>query len=227
MEDIIISRPMINDEWLEELSKQDVATVHEAMGQIGALTHEFRPIRNGMKMCGRALTVKCHSGDNIMLIKAISMARPGDVVIADMGRITDNGPFGEVLAVDAVMHGVRGLVVNCGVRDSAAIAKMGFPVFSTGISVFGTSKASKGTINHPIVIGNVLVNPGDIVLGDDDGVVIIPFVMAEKALAAANARTAKEVKVMERLRKGESLFTIYGYQTQFDALGITEEVTEQ
>ena len=227
MKDVIKTRPMISDELLEGLSKQDVATVHEAMGQIGALTHEFRPIINGMKMCGRALTVKCHSGDNIMLIKAISMAKPGDVVIADMGRIIDNGPFGEVLAVDALMHGVCGLVVNCSVRDTAAIAELGFPVFSTGISVFGTSKASKGTVNHPIVVGNVLVNPGDIVLGDDDGVVIIPFDIAEKALTAAEARKAKEAKVMERLRNGESLFNIYGYQKQFDALGITEEITEE
>lgn len=223
MKDVIKTRPIISDELLKGLSQQDVATVHEAMGQIGALTHEFRPIRNGMKLCGRALTVQCHSGDNIMLIKAISMATPGDVVIADMGRITDNGPFGEVLAVDAVAHGVCGLVVNCSVRDTAAIAEMNFPVFSTGISVFGTSKASRGTINHPIVVGNVLVNPGDIVLGDDDGVVVIPFDMAEKALQAANARTEKEAKVMTRIRSGESLFDIYNYQKQFDALGITEE----
>lgn len=223
MADVNYSRPIISDEILEALSEQDVATVHEAMGQIGALTHDIRPIRNGMKMCGRALTVKCHSGDNIMLIKAISMAKPGDVVIADMGRIIDNGPFGEVLAVDAVTHGVKGLVVNCSVRDTAALAKMGFPVFSAGVSVFGTSKASKGTVNQPIVVGNILVNPGDIVLGDDDGVVIIPFDMAEKALDASKARTAKEAKVMERLRNGECLFDIYGYQKKFDELGITEE----
>ena len=100
---------------------------------------------------------------------------------------------------------------------------MGFPVFSAGVSVFGTAKATKGTINHPVVCGGVTVYPGDVVLGDRDGVVVIPFDEAEKTLAAANARTAKEARVMERLRAGESLFDIYGYQKVFDALGCEEE----
>lgn len=223
MKDVVKARPMLPEELRLALAEQDVATVHEAMGRQGAMTHEIKPVEPAMRMCGRALTVKCHPGDNLMLIKAVSMAQPGDVVVADMGPIVDNGPFGEVLAVECQTKKVAGLVVTCSVRDTAAIAHMGFPVFSAGVSVFGTAKATKGTINHPVVCGGVTVYPGDMVLGDRDGVVVIPFDEAEKTLAAANARTAKEARVMERLRAGESLFDIYGYQKVFDALGCEEE----
>lgn len=221
--DVKKSRFLLREELLEQMKDLDVATVHEAMGKRGAMVHTIKPLDSKMKCCGRALTVKCHPGDNLMLIKAVSMARPGDVIVADMGHIVDNGPFGEVLAVDCVAHGCRGLVVTCSVRDSEAIVNMDFPVFSAGVSVFGTSKATKGTINHPVIVGGVLVNPGDIVLGDRDGVVVIPFAEAETVLQTAAKRRVSEAAAMERLRKGESLFEIYGYQKTFDALGITEE----
>lgn len=221
--DVIKTRPMVDGGVLDRLAKLDVATVHEAMGKKGAMTHDIRPVDDKMKLCGRALTVKCHPGDNIMLIKAVSMAKSGDVIVADMGNIIDNGPFGEVLAVDCVSHGCAGLVVSCSVRDSEALVDMNFPVFSAGISVFGTSKATKGTVNHPVVVGGVLVNPGDIILGDRDGVVVIPFDEAEKTIEAANKRRNSEAAVMERLRNGESLFDIYHYQKVFDSLGVTEE----
>ena len=151
------------------------------------------------------------------------MAQPGDVIVADMGPIIDNGPFGEVLGVDCRCHGVNGLVMTCGVRDTEALCNMDFPVFSTGVSVFGTSKATKGTINHPVIVGNVLVKPGDVILGDWDGVVVIPCEEAADILALSQSRRDKEANVMERLRAGESLFDIYGYQEMFRALDITEE----
>lgn len=221
--DVRKTRPIVGDDVLEGLAKMDVATIHEAMGKRGAMIHEIKPLDHGMKCCGRALTVKCHPGDNLMLIKAVSMAQPGDVIVADMGHIIDNGPFGEVLAVDCVAHGCRGLVVTCSVRDSEALVEMNFPVYSAGVSVFGTSKATKGTINHPVIVGGVLVNPGDIILGDRDGVVVIPHQEAETSLAAAEKRRASEAVTMEKLRNGASLFELYGYQKTFDALGITEE----
>lgn len=223
MEDVRKTRPYISENLLAAYRVLDVATVHEALGKRGAMVHQIKPLDPDMKMCGRALTVKCHAGDNIMLIKAASMARPGDIVVADMGNILDNGPFGEVLAVDCQMRGCEGLVVTCSVRDSEALVRMKFPVFSAGVSVFGTSKASKGTINHPVVVGGVLVNPGDLVLGDRDGVVIVPESEAESVLAAARTRREKEAEVIRRLKAGESLFDIYGYHKTFEGLGISEE----
>lgn len=223
MKDIIKTRPMLSDELLQSYAQQDVATVHEAMGKRGAMVHTIRPISDNMRCAGRALTVKCHAGDNLMLIKAVSMAQPGDVIVADMGNIVDNGPFGEVLAVECLHRGVAGLVVSCGVRDSSAIVAREFPVFSAGISVFGTEKAVKGSINHPVIVGNVFVRPGDMVLGDSDGIVVVPFEEAQRTIEEANKRRDKEAVVMQRLENGESLFDIYQYRKVFDALGVTEE----
>lgn len=223
MEDVIKTRPIVSVELIEKLKEQDAATVHEAMGRCGAMTPDIKPVDPSMKLCGRALTVSCHSGDNLMLIKAVSMMEPGDVIVADMGHIHDNGPFGEVLAIDCIAHKAAGIVFNCCVRDSEALARLAFPTFSSGLCVFGTVKESKGTINHDVVVGGISVHPGDIVLGDRDGVVVIPHEEAEKTLAAANARREKEARVMERLQRGESLFEIYGYQKTFDKLNITVE----
>ena len=215
--------PEWDPQLLKEFREQPSATVHEAMGRRGALDPAIKPIRTEMCICGPALTVRCHTGDNLMLIKAISMARPGDVIIADMGAAVDSGPFGEVLAVDCITHGIEGLVVSCSVRDSKEIAELGFPVFSNGLCIKGTAKATLGSINHPISVGGQIVRPGDLVIGDADGIVIVPREEAPDVLKAAQERTAKEAGVMERLRKGESLFEIYGYQKTFDALHCVEE----
>lgn len=203
MYDVIRTRPMVEESLRLRASESDVATIHEAMGKKGAMNHTIRPIAREMKCCGRALTVKCHPGDNLMLIKAVSMAQPGDVIVADMGHIIDNGPFGEVLTVECISKQLAGLVLSCSVRDSAAIIRHQFPVFSAGISVYGTSKAVKGSINHPVTVGDVTVYPGDLVLGDDDGVVVIPSADVEEVLTAAEKRTAGEAITMKRLMAGE------------------------
>lgn len=210
-------------ELLEAYAGQATATVHEAMGLRGAVDPSIKPIARGMKICGSALTVQCHSGDNLMLVKAISMIRPGNVIVADMGMIVHSGPFGEVLATECQARGAAGLMVNCSVRDSQELIEMAFPVFSNGLCVFGTAKATLGTINHPISFGGVIVNPGDLILGDDDGVVVIPQSEAWEVLSAAEKRTAKENAVKERLKSGESLFDLYGYQKIFDELNYVEE----
>lgn len=215
--------PDVKKDIFEALLAHSTATVHEAMGRRGAMNAEIKPISKGMKMCGRAITVRCHAADNLMLIKAISMAKPNDVVVCDMGRLLNEGPFGEVLAVECIARSMAGLVVTSSIRDSADIIKHGFPVFSAGLSVCGTAKATLGTINHPISCGDEIVNPGDIVLGDDDGVVVIPNSEAEDVISKANERVFKEADVMKRIRNGESLFNIYGYQKVFDALGCLEE----
>lgn len=215
--------PLSDTAVLEGLKLQPAATVHEAMGRRGALDPAIKPIVRSMKTCGRALTVRCHTGDNLMLIKAINMAESGDVIVADMGAAKDSGPFGEVLAVECVTKGIAGLVVSCSVRDSIEIEELGFPVFSNGLCIKGTAKASLGTINHPICCGGQIINPGDIVLGDADGVVVVPQAEAGEVLKAAQERTKKEEEVMRRLRAGESLFDIYHYQKVLDALHCTEE----
>lgn len=223
MVNIIKTIPRCSDELLEQYQGQASATVHEAMGRRNAMDPAIKPLDRSMRLAGRALTVKCHTGDNIMLIKAISMAQKGDVIIADMGNAVANGPFGEVLAVECVTKGLAGLIFNCAVRDSREIIELGLPVFSAQICISGTAKATLGTINHPISCGGVIVNPGDIVVADADGVVTVPLDEAEEIVKAADARTAKEAEVMERLRAGESLFDIYGYQKVFDSLNCTEE----
>lgn len=220
---VIKNIPSCDASVIEALSQQSSATVHEAMGRIGALDMNIKPIARGMKLCGRAVTVGCHTGDNLMLIKAVSMIKPGDVLAVNMGRGYFSGPFGEVLAVECMARGCGGLIFDGPVRDSRELIEMGINVFSSGLSIFGTSKATLGTINHPITIGGQIVCPGDVLLGDDDGVVVIKNADAKKALELSQARVEKEEAVIKRLRAGESLFDIYGYQKVFDALGCVEE----
>lgn len=223
MLNIVKNIPDTDLELVSQLSKCAVATVHEALGKIGALEGNIKPLEPNMKLCGRAITVNCFERDNLMLIKAVSMAKKGDVIIADMGNCVNEGPFGEVLAVDAICHGIAGLVVNCSVRDSEAIIRRHFPVFSAGVSVRGTVKATLGTVNQPISIGGITVYAGDYVLGDADGVVVVPHNRIKEAIETSKEREAKEAKVMERLQNGESLFDIYNYKIVLDRLGCKEE----
>lgn len=220
---IIHKVPHCSDELLAGYRDQMAATVHEAMGRRGALDPDIKPIAKGMRVVGRALTVKCHPADNVMLVKAISMAKENDVIVVDMGGLTKIGPFGEVLATECKVKKLSGLVFNCAVRDSEAITAMGLPVFSNGICIRGTAKATLGLINHTISCGDQIIRPGDIILGDDDGVVVVPFEEAEAVLQACRERVAKEDKFIERIKNGESAFDIYNYQPLLDKLGCIEE----
>ncbi len=220
---IIHTVPRCPDDILDGFREQASATVHEAMGRKGALDPDIKPIAKGMKVVGRALTVKCHPGDNVMLVKAISMVKQDDVIVVDMGGLVKIGPFGEVLATECKAKKMGGLVFNCSVRDSAEITEMGLPVFSNGLCIRGTAKATLGTINHPISCGDQIIRPGDIILGDDDGVVVVPLEEAEAVLAASRARVAKEAGYIQRLKNGESAFDLYGYQALLDRLGCVEE----
>lgn len=223
---VIHKIPRCSDEMVEEYRKQTSATVHEAMGRRGALDPAIKPLARGMKAVGRAITVKCHPADNVMIVKAISMAKENDVLVVDMGGLEKIGPFGGVLATECKAKKLGGLVFNCCVRDSADIIAMGLPVFSTGLCIRGTMKTVLGTINHTMSCGDQVIHPGDMILGDDDGVVVIPYEELGSVLEAAKAREVKEAGYMERLRNGESAFDIYGYQKLFDALGCVEEKEE-
>lgn len=223
---INLVRPEEDAGLMNKLAECAVATVHEALGQVGAVDRAIRPLAPGMRVCGRALTVRCHPGDNLMLIKAMSMAGEGDVIVLDPGDRGECGPFGEMAAVECQAKGVAGLVTSGSVRDSEAIARRGFSAFCTGTSFRGTGKANLGEINHPVSLGGVVVNPGDYVLGDADGVVVVPHDRIAEVIERACVREAKEAAVMERLALGESLFDVYGYQEKLDALGCSYETSE-
>lgn len=216
-----IQRPSVHT--VEELSRFGAATVHEALGRIGAMHHSIKPIARGMKICGPAFTAQCHAGDNLMILKAVKEARRGDVVIADFGRIAESGPFGELIAIECQTKGLAGFLTTGSVRDSAEIIAMNFPVFASSLSIIGTVKESIGRINHPIVVGGVAVRPGDIILGDDDGVVVVPLERAEEAVRKSAEREEKENAVKEKLKAGGSVFDIYGYQKVLDRNGWVEE----
>jgi 4-hydroxy-4-methyl-2-oxoglutarate aldolase len=191
-------------------SEQDVqaianfspATIHEAQGKRGALDHRIKPISPGMRLCGPATTAQCHIGDNLMIFEAINLAKPGDVLVVSAGNNPEQGGFGDVLAAACIGRGIVGLVVDAGVRDGRGLRAIGFPVFSLGLCMKGTSKDTLGTINHPIVIGGQLVRPGDIVSADDDGVVVCDENIPE-LVKACRARDEHEEHMMALHRKGE------------------------
>lgn len=197
---------------LAQFKERETATVYEAAGKSGAMAHTIRPIAPGLKLCGSALTVRCQAADNLTLHAAIALAQAGDVIVADVGQQLEAGHWGEITTVAAQTRGVVGLVINGGVRDVAPIRDRGFPVFAGSISMKATVKASPGTINHPIVCGGVPVRPGDIVLGDDDGIVVVAQEEAEKVLAAALEREEKEADVMRRLAAGELTLDLLGFR---------------
>lgn len=187
---------------LAEVAKFAPATLHEAQGRRGALDARIKPVAPGMKFCGPALTASCHIGDNLMIFQALALAEPGDVIVLSAGNNLEQGGFGEVLCTAFKAKGVAGFVVDAGVRDGAALRAMGFPVFSLGLSMKGTVKETLGTINQPITIGGELIRPGDIVAGDDDGVVVVRHEEALEVAKASFEREEKEAKAMERFRSG-------------------------
>lgn len=220
---IIKNIPRPEAEVVERFSRHGSATVHEAMGRFGAMNRAIKPLARGMKVCGPAFTVKAQAGDNVMILRAIRDARPGDIIVVDCGRCPESGPFGELTATECQTKGLGGFVTTGSVRDSAEIIAMGFPVFSSGISIVGTVKESLGLINHPISAGDVIVNPGDIILGDDDGIVVIPLAQARDILEKSDARVAKESGTLEKIRAGGSIFDIYGYEAILRRQGCVEE----
>ena len=195
---------------VEAIAKFAPSTLHEAQGRSGALTSRIKPIYPGMRACGPALTASCHPSDNLMLITAISLAQPGDVLIVSAGDHPEQGGFGEVLTTACMAKGIVGLVTDAGVRDGPAIQRRGFNVFSYGLCMKGTVKETLGTVNQPIVIGGVAVHPGDIVSADDDGVVIVPKHRIAEVLKSSAEREAKEAQVMAALEAKGDLLELSG-----------------
>lgn len=200
----------------------DVATVHEARGKRGAMAAAIKPIHPGMRVCGTALTVRSQPGDNLMLHKAIDIVSPGEVLVVDMTG-WEGGPWGDLMSVAAKARGCGGLVIDGYVRDSETIRAHGFNVFSRGLSVNGTFKEAIGLINHPVSCGGVIVAPGDLILGDDDGVCVVPKGEAEAVLEQAKARVEDELVSREQFARGETLWNLAGFQKLAEAKGLREE----
>ena len=199
------------------------ATVHEASGGKGALSSRIKPISPDMKICGPTVTVRVRPCDNLMLHKAIYVAQKGDVIVADAEGYMEAGAWGDIMAVAAHARGIAGFVFNGTVRDAQAMSDLGFPVFSCGLSIKGTEKVSLGSINHLLNFDNVTINPGDLILGDRDGVVVVQREEAQEVLRKSLAREDKEKKIKERLRQGESTLDIYGFADILKSRGLTEE----
>jgi 4-hydroxy-4-methyl-2-oxoglutarate aldolase len=216
-----IQRP--SQEIVEAFRGYASATIHEASGRKGYISSRIKPIAPGIKVCGPAFTVQCPAGDNMMLHKALELAQPGDVIVATVGGAEEYGYWGDLMSVSAVARKLGGLCVEGCIRDSEDIVELGFPVFSTGFCIRGTGKGTLGLINYTTVFGGQTVQPGDIIVGDNDGLVLVRREECEEVLKKTIDRVNAEFKKAQVLSTGISSVEYNNLGPKFEAAGLVEE----
>ncbi len=196
------------------------ATVHEAQGRSGLARTYLRPVCENVRIAGACVTVLCQPSDNLMIHASIEVCEPGDVLVVATTSESTNGMFGELLGVTCKAHGVVGLIIDAGVRDTAELSAMHFPVWAKAICAQGAAKASPGSVNVPIFCAGVAVNPGDVIVADSDGVVVVPLRQAAEVARLGLERVEKEESVRERLREGDLTLDLFGLRAKLRELGV-------
>ncbi|MGE7138709.1 4-carboxy-4-hydroxy-2-oxoadipate aldolase/oxaloacetate decarboxylase [Luteibacter sp. NPDC031894] len=217
---VVRNRPAIGAEQASTLAALGVATVHEAQGRVGLFQPPITPIQRDRSIAGSAVTVLAQPGDNWMLHVAVEQCRPGDVLVVACTTENTDGMFGDLLATSLMARGVAGLVIDAGVRDSAELRRMGFPVWARAVHARGTVKATLGSVNVPVVIGGQRVRAGDAIVADDDGVVVVRYPTVDAAIAASRKRMLNEEEKRKRLAAGELGLDIYEMRPKLAAAGL-------
>jgi 4-hydroxy-4-methyl-2-oxoglutarate aldolase len=217
---IVRNIPRPNADLVKLLCELGVATVHEAQGRSGLMKPYMRPIYASAKLAAPAVTVSCQAGDNLMIHAAVEVCKPGDVLVVTTTSESTDGMFGELLASSLRARNVAGLIIDAGVRDVADLTAMEFPVWAKAISAQGTVKSTAGSVNIPVVCAGEIVNPGDIIVADVDGVCVVPHARAAEVAKLSDERRIKEEKNRVRLKAGDLGLDMYGLRAKLIELGV-------
>jgi 4-hydroxy-4-methyl-2-oxoglutarate aldolase len=217
---VVTDVPRAPLERIDRLAEFGVATVHEALGRIGFLGPRYRPVHLGSRIGGSAVTTLCWPGDNLMIHAAVEQCQPGDILVVTTTSPSTDGMFGELLATSLQSQGVRGLIIDAGVRDVTELHDMGFPVWSVAVSAQGTVKSTAGAVNVPVVLGGQTIHAGDVIVADDDGVVCVPRADVTRGIELSQSRIDKEEQARATFRAGTLGLDHYGMRDKLAALGV-------
>ncbi|WP_416974759.1 4-carboxy-4-hydroxy-2-oxoadipate aldolase/oxaloacetate decarboxylase [Streptomyces sp. 4F14] len=224
---IVTGPPKAAIEDVDALARFGVATVGEAMGRTGLLGTGIRPVQQGVRVAGTAVTVLSWPGDNLMIHAAVEQCAPGDLLVVTTTSPCTDGLFGELFATALQRRGVRGLVSNAGIRDTRELRAMGFPAWARAVSAQGSVKATGGSVNVPVAVDGQVIHPGDVILADDDGVVVVPRRRAREVVAASEAREEKEARTRAAFLDGQLGLDRYGLREKLERLGVEYRTYEE